>query len=102
MSKDVITQFRWAGRMEKDAFKDLKNIQIVLLSAMVRVDRNYTLYQFENDIKSVLTKCITVFKKTNAVEATSTPNKTEVNDTAVADEHNNTGTIPVDNNESAE
>lgn len=54
--------------MEKEAFKELKNIQIVLLSAMVRVDRNYTLFQFENDIKSVLTKCVKTFKKTNIAD----------------------------------
>lgn len=54
--------------MEKDAFKELKNVQIVLLSAMVRVDKNYTLYQFEMDIKSVLTKCITILKKTNSAK----------------------------------
>lgn len=54
--------------MEKKAFKELKNIQIVLLSAMVRVDQNYTLFQFENDIKSVLTKCVKTFKKTNITD----------------------------------
>ncbi|XP_031639560.1 uncharacterized protein LOC116351579 [Contarinia nasturtii] len=61
ISKEVIVQFRWSGRMENtQAFKELKNVQIVLLSAMIRVDKNYTLYQFENDTKSVLTKCVKV------------------------------------------
>lgn len=64
MSKEVIVLFRWSGRIENSAaFKELKNIQIVLLSAMVRVDPKYTLYQFENDVKAVLTKCVQVSKK---------------------------------------
>lgn len=54
--------------MKKESFKELKNIQIVLLSAMFRVDRKYTLFQFEKDIKSVLTKCVKTFKKTNIAD----------------------------------
>lgn len=63
--------------MEKSAFKELKNIQIVLLSAMVRVDRNYTLFQFENDIKSVLTKCTIALKKTKKIVDKETADENE-------------------------
>lgn len=65
ISKDVIVQYRWFGRNEEtSAFKELKNIQIVLLSAMIRVDSNYTLYQFEEDVKSVFKKCAHAANKT--------------------------------------
>lgn len=64
MSKDVIIQFSWSGKpTNTSAFKELKNVQIVLLSAMVRVDAGYTLHQFENDIKSVLRKCVQTSNK---------------------------------------
>lgn len=64
IAKEVIIQYRWSGRIEEtQAFKELKNVQIVLLSAMVRVDANYTLYQFENDIKSILAKFAQAKKK---------------------------------------
>lgn len=63
------------------AFKELKKIQIVLLSAMIRVDSKYTLYQFENDMKSVLTKCVQNSKKTEdkktADENNEKPNDSE-------------------------
>lgn len=64
ISKDVILQYRWCGRIEEtSAFKELKNIQIVLLSAMIRVDGNYTLYQFEEEVKSVFKKCVQATNK---------------------------------------
>lgn len=63
--------------MEKGAFRELKNIQIVLLSAMVRVDKNYTLYQFENEIKSVLTKCANTLKKENKSDDKTTADENE-------------------------
>lgn len=80
ISQEIITQFKWAGRVENTvAFKELKNIQVVLLSAMVRVVPKYTLYQFENDMKSVLNK----FKakknegKTTAEKKDDAPNDAE-------------------------
>lgn len=85
ISHDIIAQFKWAGRIENTvAFKELKNIQVVLLSAMVRVDPNYTMYQFENDIKTVLQKSVFQTKKNEgkntADKKNVTANDSEVND----------------------
>lgn len=93
LSKDVIIQFRWGDRIDStSSFKQLKNVQVVLLSAMVRVDPNYTLFQFENDVKAVLTKYIKTSRKKNNhsrvdTEATATEvnaDETEITTTKVA------------------
>lgn len=65
IAQEIIPEFKWAGRVENSiSFKEMKNIQVVLLSAMIRIDPSYTLYQFETDMKSVLKKAQT--KKSQA------------------------------------
>lgn len=103
MSRDVVTEFGWSDRMEKGAFRKLKNIQIVLLSAMVRVDPDYTLYQFENEIKLVLTKCTNTLKKERKSENIATAMKSESiitnSDHAEAQTTNENETVDGKNNE---
>lgn len=47
---------------------------------MVRVDPKYTLYQFENDVKAVLTKCVQASKKEHAltVQVRIRPNRIKI------------------------
>lgn len=57
MSKELIPQFRWSDRSKNGgAFSVLKNTQTVLFIAMLQVDQNYTIYQFQNDCKAAIKK----------------------------------------------
>lgn len=59
MTRDLILSYRWTDRCQKgNSFKDLKNIQIVLLNTMLQIDAHYTLYQFENDCKVIIKKLL--------------------------------------------
>lgn len=57
ITKELIPVYRWSDRSQKgEAFKVLKNTQIVLLNFMLQVDPSYTLYQFELDCKTIIKK----------------------------------------------
>lgn len=65
ISTELLAQYTWTGKSEtgnRMRFKDLSHVQIVLFNAMIKVDCNYTLAQFEDDIKINLIKCSNMFK----------------------------------------
>lgn len=65
IANELLAQYTWSGKSEtgnKMSFKDLSHIQIVLFNAMMKVDCNYTLSQFEDDIKINLVKCSNMCK----------------------------------------
>lgn len=81
IANELLAQYTWTGKSEtgnRFRFKDLSHIQIVLFNAMMKVDCNYTLAQFEDDIKINLVKCSNMCKylKQNK-EETTTFNQTE-------------------------
>lgn len=66
----LLSQNTWSGRSErgmKHCFKSLKQIQTVLFAAMLQIDKNYSIIQFESDMKANLTKCSNQFQKLQTV-----------------------------------
>lgn len=61
MTRELIVLFRWSDRCRRgDAFKDMKNISLLLLNSMLQIDPDYTVYQFEIDCKIILKKLIKI------------------------------------------
>lgn len=58
--KELVANFTWTGKGDfgnKFCFNDLKQIQTVLFSAMIKIDSNYSLAQFKSDLQRNLAKC---------------------------------------------
>lgn len=60
MTKELLAKFTWTGKGEagnKFCFAEFKQIQTILLSAMMKMDVNYSLTQFKIDLQRNLAKC---------------------------------------------
>lgn len=77
ISKEMLANFTWTGKCEsgtKFCFNDFKQVQACLLSAMIKVDKNYSLSQFKSDLQKNLSKCTNGIVKKHSIIMTVNTN----------------------------